>query len=163
MGKVQIIDHGWNRLTKEFKRMDNSVTKVGLNKGKGAVSAPGNVGTSGKSPDDMAMIGTVHEFGSDKINVPARPWLRPAFDNNLSKLKNIVTKEYDRILINRSTVKKSLSDIGEFMVKMTKKSIEDVKSPPLKIRVGGDPLIWSGHLRDSQTHVESIKMSGGKS
>lgn len=47
------------------------------------------------------LYGSVQEFGAVRINVPARPWLRPALEDNqgftLDALKEDVQRALDRI------------------------------------------------------------------
>lgn len=55
-GKVIIKDHGWNKLKKELKLMDNSFVKVGVLGGT-------HKGKKGES-FDMVKLATVHEYGA---------------------------------------------------------------------------------------------------
>lgn len=91
-------------------------------------------------------------------------------------LQRIVNDEWMKIVRGKSTTKKSLERIGEWMTGKTRKTITEVQTPPnapstiankaAKIRNAGkkesflagtgNPLIDTGQMRQSVQHVEVI-------
>jgi hypothetical protein len=165
---TQDIDRGWRRIQRELKKMDGSFTKVGIQGGSEKM-------TDRELPQ-MVMIGAVHEFGAPRANVPARPYFRWSFDNNLNKLKRVQKRAYNGVLDGDFSTEQGLGLIGQFMESRIKKRITDVRTPPLKNpslrRTEGraglrqsrlkkrsvpNPLVDTGQLRASIIHTEHVR------
>jgi phage gpG-like protein len=127
------------RIGKEFGKGPNEV-KVGLPRG------------SNDYPDgtSVIMVGAVHEFGSDKMNIPERSYLRTTVVEKMIDYKTLFTKLSLRIIEGNMNLKKALGIIGLQVQTDVQSKIESIDSPPLKIREG-NPLIDTGHLRQSIT------------
>jgi hypothetical protein len=100
----------------------------------------------------IPQIAAQNEFGTRII--PARPFMRPAFDENREKLNKAIAGEYTKITEGRSTVKKSLSLLGEFMVGKIKMKIRSIQTPPNSPRTiaekkSSKPLIDFGQMIQS--------------
>ena len=143
--KVKIIKKPKDAI-KEIERMaktmrgPNSVV-VGLPKG--ANDYPD--GTS------VIMVGTIHEFGSDVRNIPQRSFLRSTVQEKRRKYKVMFKKLAKKIIDGTITSKQALQMIGLQVESDVKDKITDIKEPELKSR-DGNPLIDTGHLRQSITH-----------
>tara|TARA_R110000744_G_scaffold20470_1_gene53739 strand:- start:10382 stop:10834 length:453 start_codon:yes stop_codon:yes gene_type:complete len=143
--KVKIIKKPKDAI-KEIERMaktmrgPNSVV-VGLPKG--ANDYPD--GTS------VIMVGTIHEFGSDVRNIPQRSFLRSTVQEKRRKYKVMFKKLAKKIIDGTITSKQALQMIGLQVESDVKDKITDIKEPELKSREG-NPLVDTGHLRQSITH-----------
>lgn len=153
MSGVKDIDKGWKQIMRDFGVLDNANTKVGLQQGtirKGS-------GKEGSS--DMVKIAAIQEFGAPKANIPSRPAFRQAFDMNQGKIARFSRAIVGAVLDQKITPRTGLGLIGEHMVNLTKKRITDLDSPPNKIATikkkgSSNPLIDTGQIRNSVTHVE---------
>lgn len=128
------------RIGKQFGKGPNGV-KVGLPKG------------SNDYPDgtSVIMVGTVHEFGSDKMNIPQRSYLRTTVVEKKRDYKAMFRKLSFKIVNGQTTVKKALGIIGLQVATDVRDKIENIDSPPLQYREG-NPLVDTGHLRQSITY-----------
>lgn len=118
---TQVIDHGWNKLLKEYKFLNKADVFVGI-------TNETDKRSDGKS---NAAIGLIHEMG--KGRVPVRKWHAPAMEG---QGKNILHKRIESLhgSIARGHISgiKALNIIGKTAENLMKKSLVDVKSPPLK-------------------------------
>jgi hypothetical protein len=142
----------WKRVQKELKRAGDSVTKVGY---------PGN---DKSELADIADIASINNFGTKDGKIPPRPFMDRAFDDNLRKIESRVLKEYMEVITGNQTVKTALARIGEFHVGQIKLKITNgswESNAPSTIAAKGPkknkPLIDTGEMRASTTHVEEIK------
>jgi len=121
------------RINKKMK--GPNIVKVGLPRG------------SMNYPDGTSVIrvGTVHEFGSG--NVPERSYLRSTMEENRREYRRIQKNMYKKVIKGKVSMKKALSMIGEKVKGDVQQKITDISEPPLKVRVGGNPLVDTGHLR----------------
>lgn len=104
----------------------------------------------------LAEIGTVHEYGSPKMNIPERSWLRRAGLKNAARWKADVAKALDRIVSSRgrTSAKATLLYLGEMFASDVRRTIDRVTMPPKApatlAREGAQythPLIWLGYMR----------------
>lgn len=160
MAGVKDIDKGWNQIMRDFGVLDNANTKVGVQQG----SIRRGSGKEGSS--DLVKIAAIQEFGAPKRNIPSRPAVRQAFDMNIGKIQRFSRAIVGAILDQKLTPKIGLGLIGENHVNQVKKRYTDLDSPPnalstqRKKRKKGtglvnNPLIDTGQLRNSVTHVEA--------
>lgn len=145
-------DLGWDKIVKSIKHLKGSYTKVGL------------FGNGGSPSDNLAARGAVHEFGSVKMNIPARPFNRRAWSRHKEKVIKLLEEKYNRILATKGTasVRKALSDIGADFEGKLKQTIMDggfVANKPATIKHKGSsrPLIDTGDMRNRIEHKEVIK------
>lgn len=102
----------------------------------------------------VASVAYWHNYG--KGNNPPRPFFNKAISKNRNKwfsiLKNEFTKQDSKI-----ELKKAFNVLGNVMVGDIKKSITELKTPPLHPltiarKKSSNPLIDTGHLRNSVTY-----------
>lgn len=92
--------------------------------------------------------------GPHKIEIPARPWLKPGVESG--------NAEYLGIIQNRvaggSNMDAVLEEIGVVSSGLVQKYMTDLKSPPnakstIAKKGSSNPLIQNGHLRSSVTYA----------
>lgn len=130
-------------LAKIAKEMNGPGTvKVGLPK------------DSNNYPDgtSVIMVGTVHEFGSPSRGIPERSYLRSTIEENKVAYKAFLAKLGKDILTGDLGANKAMNILGLKVSTDVKDKITDLKEPALKNREG-NPLIDTGHLRQSITYV----------
>lgn len=124
------------------KALKEPKIEVGLPKGSNAYPD----GTS------VILVGAVHEFGSPSRNVPERSFLRSTVKSNRRKYRGIIGKIGKRTLLGEVDPSIEFRKLGLLVETDVKDKIRDIKTPPLKSRVG-NPLVDTGHLIQSITHV----------
>lgn len=100
----------------------------------------------------VIMVGAVHEFGSALRNIPERSYLRSTMQNNKRAYKSVLSKLGKKIATGAMNSLEGLKLLGLKVEADVKDTLTDLKSPSLKTREG-NPLIDTGHLRQSITHV----------
>ena len=74
-----------------------------------------------------AYIASIHEFGSPTNNIPPRPTLGPALQNNKDEISRILVNG-----IKNNNLENAFVQIGEFAKGKVKDEISTLKSPALK-------------------------------
>jgi hypothetical protein len=100
----------------------------------------------------MAQIAAQNEFGTEHI--PARPFVRSSYDENLATITRALSREYDKILAGDSTVNLSLKKIGALVSKFIVEKIKSIQTPPnsprtIAIKKSSKPLVDFGQMRQS--------------
>ena len=150
MGKVKDIDKGWKRILKSAGDLDGSFTKVGIQKGTPS-DAPGV---------DMVTVAAANEFGTSRI--PARPFLANAFEKNKEEIYKFAALEWNKVIDNERSAKRSLGLIGVWYQSKIQESIRNGNFTPnspetIASKGSSKPLIDTGQLINSIRHVEVIK------
>lgn len=163
--QIKDVDLGWNKFKKQAKLLHNSYTKIGIQ---------GNAGEE-KGGASIVMVGVYNEFGTPnaKAPIPARPFMRTSFDEQKKEIHRIQESQYVKILQGKTTVKRALGLLGEFMTGKVKEKITKITDPPnaesTRKRKEGfgksseasvakvNPLIDTGRMRASVTHIEVIQ------
>lgn len=169
--EVEDIDHGWNKVMREIKKLDGSYTAVGW------------FGHGGNPSDDVAARAGVNEFGAKIkvtkkmrgylagvlgiflkkttkiITIPSRPFVRKTASLYKRRLEKRKAIEYDRLLAGKQTAKQTLSRLGEFYVGALKYVITNVRFTPdssitIKRKGSSNTLISTGEMRNATTHKE---------
>lgn len=160
---IKVIDKGWNKYITELKKSHISYSKVGF-----PIEADVKAGTqkgSGHAPKEsmieLSQLASIHEFGAPSKNIPARPFVRSAYDKNTENLHKMAEKELTSIRENKSNIKKSLGRMGEFLTGQIKKEIKTgdfvpLKPETIKRKHSSRPLIDTAQMLQSVTHVEVI-------
>ena len=175
-GNVRVIDRdrGYKAIMAEVKKLNNSYTSVGVHKGV----------RRSDSSIDMAQLAHIHEFGininvtdrmrgflhyigihlkpsTGQIRIPSRPFMRSWADGNRVKLGNFAKGLYLKVLSNAITAERALGLLGEFGVSGLQKNFTAGEFQPLhpatianRENGGTRPLVDTGQLRNSITHVE---------
>ena len=149
MASVRDIDRGWKKFQTQISILDDGFTKIGVQQG--AVH-------KGKGTSDLVKIAAANELGTKHI--PSRPAHRIAFDINQTRINEFKGRLYDRV-IGGMKANKALGLLGEFHTANIKRSITKLRTPPnkpstIKKKGSTNPLIDTGQMRTSITHVESI-------
>lgn len=139
------------RLTKELKRAAASYVLVGIQSGTVTKSQTKN-GRRKQAGQNMAQIGAWNEYGTQTI--PARPFIRPAIQNNRRFLIANLQNQFRLICEGRQTTSRALRIIGQLAQNMIVRQINAVMSPPLSARTiarkgSSKPLIDFGQMRAS--------------
>lgn len=138
LGKPEKAIRQLEKMNARFKGPDS--VRVGLPRG------------SNDYPDgtSVLMVGAVHEFGSPKLKIPQRSYLRSTLQEGKRKYKGIITKLSEKIVNGDEGMDKelALNLMGLQLQTDVREKITDIKDPPLKNREG-NPLIDTGHLRQS--------------
>ena len=149
------IDRGYKRFKRSVKSLKGDYTKVGIQQGS-------DLGE--RDIGEMVTIGSVHEFGAPKRNIPERSFMRTSFDENMNSIFNLQVQLLEKAKLGIISSKEALSILGEYATTKVKKKIKEIKHPPLKNpskrRSGGgvpNPLIDTGQMINSITHVEVLK------
>ncbi len=142
----------WDKQIAQIEQLGNSYVLVGFQEG--SVTKTAKKGTEKKKGgESMPTIAAKNEYG---IGVPARPFLRPAFDENRERINAFIAAQYTQILNNQSTVKKSLGLIGQVGVQLVIEKINSIYSPPnspatIARKKSSKPLIDFGQMRQAVT------------
>lgn len=113
----------------------------------------------GKTPDDVILRAAVNEFGSDKANVPSRPFLTPTLDANENKYVADLARKVDFWLGTRGVadLKRPIENLGKEVVSDVKQAIL-AKSRPrnadstIAKKGKDDPLVDTFEMHDSVTY-----------
>lgn len=144
-----------SRIKKKPEKAIREIERIGKNlKGKEGQVLVGLPKGSNDYPDgtSVIMVGTVHEFGSPSRNIPQRSFLRSTMIENSREYKELIAKLAKRISKGELTMDRALNLLGIKVQGDVQQKIHDIKTPPLKYREG-NPLIDTGHLRQSITYV----------
>lgn len=149
---------------RNFRRIRGGVVKVGFPEGEkvGLKRSKGSGHPRVTNMADMATIAAVHEFGSKARNIPARSFLRPAFDVHKKKLMRLKERLAKDMIDGKIGFQQAFGILGEFAVNKVKRQIDAVMEPPLKpesIRRKGSskPLIDTGQMRATVTYKTEFK------
>lgn len=148
---IKDIDQGWGRINREIRRLNNSYVKVGV------LSDAGGYEVGGAN---LASVATWNEFGTSKI--PARPFMKQAFDNNKSQIDSMKDSSFGEVLKGTSSVEKALNKIGVFFKAKVQESIVKGGFSPnalftISRKGSSKPLIDTGRLRQSINYETVIK------
>lgn len=155
MGEVNIkFDDGeLKKLTKLFKNM-NYVVKVGILGGK-YVETDDN-----KTPQTVALVGMVQEFGSIKNNIPERSFIRKPLKRHLQQEIEKSRTLKEAIFNTRESYKAKYNILGVIAQNIITDSFKNlgdgnwIPNAPATIKRKGSsqPLIDTGRLRKSITY-----------
>jgi HK97 gp10 family phage protein len=153
-------DLGWAKITKELEKEKDAYVKIGV------LSTAGQYEEGGKA--NLADVATFNEFGTKDI--PPRPFMKQAFDNNQREVNGFIDKQYNSVLTGKQSIKGGLQRIGAFFEGKVKKIFRDGSFEPNKPETikkktragkkGTTPLVNTGQLRGSISH--EVVMKGGK-
>lgn len=148
---VKDNDLGYQALQEQINLLKNSYVLVGFQVGE--VTRNESKGSrKKKGGESMPEIAASNEFGTSRS--PARPFMSTSFDENSRRINNAIQGEYSKILDGKSTVKKSLGLIGQFMVGLIQRKIRSIYFPPnsprtIALKGSSKPLIDFGQMIQS--------------
>ena len=105
-----------NDLKKQIQELKNTVVKVGYFE-------------NSKRTDGLpnAYVAAINELGSPTNNIPPRPTLGPALQNNQDEFSKIIANS-----IKNGTIKDGFEMLGQLAVSKVRSEIATLKSPALK-------------------------------
>lgn len=117
-----------------------------------------------KEPTNNAQLGYLHEFGSPKANIPARPFLNPGIARVQESINGHLEKAAKAAMdVNQEKVDVELNATGLIAQAGARNEITNGDLAPLATstlaarrrrgRTGDKPLIDTGQLRNSITYV----------
>ena len=149
---MKIKYSGKNIATKlqQLKKLKKSRVKVGFPKGFNAY------------PDGtpVALVASVHEFGSPSKNIPSRPFFRTTLFVN-KNYKDLRFKTFAQIARGKITPSVGLGRLGDVVKNDIVESIVAIQAPTLKAETikkkkSSNPLVDTGHLKQSVTYKVEI-------
>lgn len=148
---VRDIDKGWEAIQKEVESFKKASVLIGFQEGevtkkevKGQREKEGGLG--------MPEIAAQNEFGTKLI--PARPFMRTSFDENISKINRLINLQYQQVQDGKKNADQALTAIGVVMVGLVQQKIRSIVSPPnsprtIEIKGSSKPLIDFGQMIQS--------------
>lgn len=115
------------------------------------------IGLPAGTAGDLAMIGAVHQFGSETRGIPARPWLDKGVEAGADRYQAIAKKSVTRVLTGKLSVPSYYRILGEAGSASVKNYIRTATFVPLspytiKKKKSSKPLIDTGQMRNSVTY-----------
>jgi hypothetical protein len=143
-------DLGAREIQRQIKKLKKSHTDVGL------------FGNGESASTNLAERAAVHEYGTKNGNIPSRPFMRNAFDNNLKKLQKYIIVQYGKMIDRRIKAKGVLKKTGGWFEGKIKDSIligpfVALKKQTKDRKKSSKPLIDTGQMRNSVEHRETMK------
>ena len=156
-GNFIVNDLGFRDYQSRILELESLLVKAGFPEN-GAVAPIGEDGVASMS--EMVVIAMSHEFGLG--NVPERSFIRTAIDENITKISNMKETLFDRVVLGTMTPKQAMSALGSFAVRLIRKKITDLKSPPntlatRRAKGSSNPLIDDGQMRATVQHIVTGK------
>jgi hypothetical protein len=152
-GHVEVRDGVWKKLYSMVKDLDKKYVKVGI------MSDRGGQEVEEGSNLTMLELGMIHQFGSEKANIPARYWLTTYFESKPDEVSAKVSELARAVVMNKVDVRRGLELLGLWATAQVKKTITTGEHlpPPLSpvtiARKGSDrPLVDTGRFVNSITH-----------
>lgn len=158
--------------TSNVKALTESLKKLG--------GSSIEVGIFGSDDSELVMIGRVHEYGTTinvtpkmrgwfagngyplkktttQIKIPERSYLRSGFDENIDDITRKVQQLLPNVLEHKVNPDVFMNEIGKEFAGMIQKKMNTLRSPAnsamtIERKKSSNPLIDSGHLRDSIRH-----------
>lgn len=135
-------DMGWKRIQAEMKAAENAGVNVGV------------LSDTEQAEDgaDMLLIAAANEFGTADGHIPARPFVRGAFDHKSRDLAKTQERLWNLVLRGRITVERALALLGEEHQGQIQDYMTALDTPPNAPRTiaqkgSSNPLIDEGRLR----------------
>ncbi len=133
-----------------------------------------NIGIFGEGGDNILLIATVHEYGTNitvtpkmraymayqgmplkasttEIKIPERSFMRSAWEAGLQNKIDSYTRQAMKDIIHKKVkARDALTKIGDLAVKEVKNFMYALRQPPLVD--GGNPLVDTGKMMNSVTY-----------
>lgn len=134
-------------LLKELEYLFNHRLEIGIFSDSGSPTAGG---------EDILSIAFTHEFGYAARNIPERSFMRAGFDENESKISNMIETQIGKVMSMEITAKTAMGRVGEYTKGLIQRKITDIRQPPNKpvtiaLKGSSNPLIDTGRMRMSIT------------
>lgn len=152
-------DLGFFETIKNITSFRESEIQIGFQQGSitHTQSKNGRTQSAGQSMPEIAAKNEFG-FGSGRGSIPARPFMRTSFDENLEKINRMILNQYKRVTDGKRTADRALGLIGQYMVGLIQKKIRQITTPPntpytIAIKGSSKPLIDFGQMIQSVTYV----------
>ena len=148
---VKDIDLGWEEIERQLRIFEGASVLVGFQEGsKTKVQTKRDRQKEGGK--SMPQIAAENEFGTNKI--PARPFMRTSFDENIANINKLITIQYKKVQDGKEDANQALTKIGVIMVGLIQQKIRSIVSPPnsprtIAIKRSSKPLIDFGQMIQS--------------
>lgn len=160
---TKVIDVGLTDTQKANKRMNGSYTKIGFPSGE-PIGGTDTGKTDRKNMIDVATNAAMLHFGiKTKNGIKRWPFMENAFEENKSRVKELLKNAAQRVYEGKMTPKSALGVIGEDMVNKVKSEMRNISTPKeedetIKRKKGAsNPTIHTGQMVNTVTHVEVVK------
>jgi len=115
-----------------------------------------HIGMQGNA--ELAMIAGVHEYGSRKMNIPARSFIGTGKKKSATPIGKVVRGAITDVAHGRKSVSSLLSEVGETGKEKVIKNFDRIRTPPLSAiyarrKSGRKLLVQEQDLRDSIKYV----------
>lgn len=152
---VRDIDMGYDKITSEIKKFRSKVVLTGFQEETVTKFQVKN-GRVKKGGESMASIAAQNEFGAP--GVPQRSFMRTAFDENITRIYEVLELQYGLVVDQQITAKQALGEIGEFMIALIKRKITQITFPPnspvtIALKGSSKPLVDTGQMLNSVTYT----------
>lgn len=124
----------------------------------GVIGAGARVYEGGKTVLDIA---TIHEYGTDDLNIPQRSFLRTPFFVNRDKMNKFINKQFNDVIEKGKDAEVAMELIGVKAQSISQGAFDKdgygfwvpLKPQTIKKKGSSRPLIDKGTLRSSITYV----------
>jgi hypothetical protein len=154
--KTRVIDHGFNAIVKELRKLEKKpYVKIGYPEKKASTNAEKETSDDSESFVTVLDVALWHEFGTN--NMPERSFVRASFDQNQKKYEKLNRELLVKIYSGKMTVEKALDILGftiENDIKAFIRSGEVNPESQRAINEGGTTLDDTGQLINSITFIK---------
>lgn len=118
-----------------------------------------------KGSQEIAMIAGVHEYGSKKMGIPARSFIRTGKTKAQAAASKVAKIGVNAIVQKNETVKSLMDKLGQVALQRTQLNFDKLRTPPLtaryaKQRKKAKILVQEQKLRDSLAYIVVPKGRG---
>lgn len=104
--------------------------------------------------EEMAMIAAVHEFGSPKMNIPERSYLRSGYDEHIDETTKQIEKFIPVIIGDGIDAEAFLEAVGMELKGKIQQNLVSIETPRLKDETikrkgSSNPLVDEGNLLEN--------------
>ena len=150
MARVTVRDTGFNEFVGALRLINGYTISAGIQaEDANTVHKPSGL--------PMALISAIHEFGHPAVNIPARPHIRPTFDENHKRYSKEIVRASEKALERRTSPDPAYKKIAKGM----RDDIEKRMRAGIAGEVGaGGGLLSIGKIRtliDTEDYVNHIK------
>lgn len=115
--------------------------------------------------EELALVAGVHEYGSAKMNIPARSFIGAGKKKAQAAIGKLVRAGVTEIALDRKNTQSLQTEIGELGLERMKKNFDRIKQPALspiyaRRKASNKLLIADEDLRDALTYT--IVLKGGR-
>jgi hypothetical protein len=123
--KLIVRDRGWKKFFRNVRQIRDARVRVGVL----ADTEEGGLHEEGGSLT-VAEIAAVNEYGTQDGRIPARPFVRPTFDEQREKLAAMGRSLMGKVLDGQATVDSALNMMGAALAAAIKAKIASSVPPP---------------------------------